>query len=129
MIKSERLIINDGSTDSTLEFARQKLQRPADGLEAGVAARRPAGEAEGEREITDSSQEPRQLAEKKELGELIEKAIGSLAEDARRIIILRDILGESYQAIAGEEGLTLGTVKTRVHRARLELRVILADFL
>jgi len=87
------------------------------------------GEAEGEREITDSSQEPRQLAEKKELGEIIEKAIGSLAEDARRIIILRDILGESYQAIAGEEGLTLGTVKTRVHRARLELRVILADFL
>ena len=57
------------------------------------------------------------------------KAIGSLQEDARRIIILRDILGESYQAIAEEEDLTLGTVKTRVHRARLELRVILADFL
>ena len=86
-------------------------------------------EDEGDREIADSSEEPHQLAEKKELGEVIEKAIGSLQEDARRIIILRDILGESYQAIAGEEGLTLGTVKTRVHRARLELRVILADFL
>ena len=86
-------------------------------------------EDEGDREIADSSEEPRQLAEKKELGEVIEKAIGSLEEDARRIIILRDILGESYQAIADEEGLTLGTVKTRVHRARLELRVILADFL
>ena len=86
-------------------------------------------EDESEREIADSSEEPHQLVEKKELGEVIEKAIGSLEEDARRIIILRDIHGESYQAIAGEEGLTLGTVKTRVHRARLELRVILADFL
>jgi RNA polymerase sigma-70 factor (ECF subfamily) len=88
-----------------------------------------SGEDEGDREIADSSREPHQLVEKKELGEVIEKAIGSLEEDARRIIILRDILGESYQAIASEEGLTLGTVKTRVHRARLELRVILADFL
>ena len=88
-----------------------------------------SGEDEGDREIADSSREPHQLVEKKELGEVIEKAIGSLEEDARRIIILRDILGESYQAIADEEGLTLGTVKTRVHRARLELRVILADFL
>ena len=86
-------------------------------------------EDEGDREIADSSEEPHQLVEKKELGEVIEKAIGSLEEDARRIIILRDILGESYQAIADEESLTLGTVKTRVHRARLELRVILADFL
>lgn len=86
-------------------------------------------EDEGDREIADSSEEPHQLVEKKELGEIIEKAIGSLEEDARRIIILRDILGESYQAIADEESLTLGTVKTRVHRARLELRVILADFL
>ena len=86
-------------------------------------------EDEGDREIADSGDEPHRSLEKKALGQVIEKAIGSLEEQARRIIILRDILGESYRAIASEEDLTLGTVKTRVHRARLELRVILADFL
>ena len=86
-------------------------------------------EDDGDRQLTDTSGEPHRLLEKKELGQVIEDAIGALEEQARRIIILRDILGESYQAIANEEGLTLGTVKTRVHRARLELREILRDFL
>ena len=87
------------------------------------------GDDEGGHDLGDSSGEPHRLLEKKELGQVIENAIESLEEQARRIIILRDILGESYQAIANEEGLTLGTVKTRVHRARLELREILQDFL
>ena len=86
-------------------------------------------EDDGDRQLADTSGEPHRLLEKKELGQVIEDAIGALEEQARRIFILRDILGESYQAIANEEGLTLGTVKTRVHRARLELREILRDFL
>ena len=116
------------NTARSFHSRRTALKRS--GSTATISMRTSSGaEDEGDREIADSSEEPHQLVEKKELGEVIEKAIGSLQEDARRIIILRDILGESYQAIAGEEGLTLGTVKTRVHRARLELRVILADFL
>jgi len=70
----------------------------------------------------DSWSQPATLLERKEVKEAIEKAITELDADSREIIVLRDITGESYEAIAAELSLPIGTVKSRVHRARLELR-------
>ena len=116
------------NTARSFHAHRQALKRS--GTTATISISAPKEDADqGDLELSDPGDDPHQLLEKKELQEIIENAIRSLNDQARRVIILRDILGESYQAIADAEDLTLGTVKTRVHRARLELREIIGDFL
>jgi len=73
-------------------------------------------------EIKDDSPSPVNELEKKERSTLIQKAINSLPEEQNRVILLRDIQGLSYQEIVDITGLNLGTVKSRLARARLELR-------
>ena len=52
----------------------------------------------------------------------IQKAINSLPEEQNQVVVLRDIQGLSYQDISDITGLNLGTVKSRLARARLELK-------
>jgi RNA polymerase sigma-70 factor (ECF subfamily) len=71
---------------------------------------------------------PAALAERSEVKEAIERAILDLDEPARKLVVLRDLAGESYHAISSALGLPLGTVKSRIHRARLELQSRLAPW-
>lgn len=52
----------------------------------------------------------------------LEKAIAGLPPGARRVLVLRDIEGYRYQEIARMTGVTLGTVKAQIHRARRMVR-------
>ena len=63
----------------------------------------------------------------KELGVQIERAIAQLRPEYRNCIILRHVDGRPYEEIAEILDLPLGTVKTYIHRARNELRVLLSD--
>ncbi|HEY4099256.1 MAG TPA: sigma-70 family RNA polymerase sigma factor [Gemmatimonadales bacterium] len=63
----------------------------------------------------------------RELGSQIEAAIGKLRPEYRSCIILRHIDGRPYEEIAEILNLPLGTVKTYIHRARNELRILLQD--
>jgi RNA polymerase sigma-70 factor (ECF subfamily) len=63
--------------------------------------------------------------EARELGSAIERAIARLRPEYRSCIVLRHIEGRSYEEIAATLDLPLGTVKTYIHRARLELRDLL----
>lgn len=63
----------------------------------------------------------------RELGIQIEQAIGQLRPEYRSCILLRHVDGRPYEEIAEILGLPLGTVKTYIHRARNELRILLAD--
>jgi RNA polymerase sigma-70 factor (ECF subfamily) len=63
----------------------------------------------------------------RELGSQIESAIGKLRPEYRSCIILRHIDGRPYEEIAEILNLPLGTVKTYIHRARTELRILLQD--
>ena len=65
---------------------------------------------------------PAALLERKEVKNALEQAIGELGDSDREVILLRDISGHSYESIATQLDLPLGTIKSRVHRARLELR-------
>jgi RNA polymerase sigma-70 factor (ECF subfamily) len=60
--------------------------------------------------------------EARELGSAIERAIAELRPEYRSCIVLRHVEGRSYEEIAATLDLPLGTVKTYIHRARLELR-------
>ena len=59
--------------------------------------------------------------ERMELQALLEQHLMALPEEQRTIVILRDLEDLSYDEIADITGLPLGTVKSRLHRARLEL--------
>ena len=48
--------------------------------------------------------------------------IAELDEDSRAVLVLRDIAGETYSTIGKVLGIPLGTAKSRIHRARLEIQ-------
>jgi RNA polymerase sigma-70 factor (ECF subfamily) len=50
-----------------------------------------------------------------------------LPEDERELLVLRDVEGLSYEEIVQITGQVLGTVKSRLHRARSELRRLLSE--
>jgi RNA polymerase sigma-70 factor (ECF subfamily) len=70
----------------------------------------------------DPSSNPDSLLERKQLRALLEKAIEALPEEQRMVLILRDIEGLSYEEIAECLELELGTVRSRLHRGRLEVQ-------
>ena len=73
-------------------------------------------------EIHDKSSSPMINFEKKERMVLIHRAIASLPTEQRTVVVLRDIEGLSYEEIANITGLNFGTVKSRLSRARQQLR-------
>ncbi len=73
-------------------------------------------------QIPDSRYEPETVVSDKEQREILCKAILSLPEPQREILILRDVRGLSYDEIAEVLSLEIGTVKSRIARARENLR-------
>ena len=53
--------------------------------------------------------------------------MGAIGADQRTAIVLYDVEGYDYGEIAAMTGVSLGTVKSRIHRGRLALRELLAD--
>ncbi|HUE96603.1 MAG TPA: sigma-70 family RNA polymerase sigma factor [Longimicrobiaceae bacterium] len=76
--------------------------------------------------VATSDENPEELLEAKELGNEIEEAIGQLRAEYRTAIMLRHVEGRPYEEIAEIMDVPLGTVKTYIHRARTELRELLA---
>ena len=77
-------------------------------------------------QVGDKSETPLAELEARELGTAIERAIGRLRPEYRSCIMLRHVEGMAYEEIAQLLDLPLGTVKTYIHRARHELRDLLA---
>ncbi|HHT63268.1 MAG: RNA polymerase sigma factor [Bacillota bacterium] len=85
-------------------------------------------DGEVNREVADFTNCPDYAYEQKESEEYIQKLINSLNPDYRMVIVLREIMGFSYDEIAQELNITLGTVKSRLNRARRYLKdMILAE--
>jgi len=82
-------------------------------------------DGEIERDIPDSSDGPEAALEKKLTRELVNNAISKLDENHRIVIILRDIQGFSYEEISNILDCSIGTVKSRINRARNNLKEII----
>ena len=65
---------------------------------------------------------PDRLLEQKELGERLQQALDRLPFEQRSAIVLREVDGLSYEDIAFSLGVAIGTVKSRLTRARQALR-------
>ena len=80
---------------------------------------------EVQREITDESSNPDALVERNFDKQLVNDAINMLEDDFKTIIMLRDIKGFTYDEISRILDCNLGTVKSRLSRARKRLKEIL----
>ncbi|HET7874070.1 MAG TPA: sigma-70 family RNA polymerase sigma factor [Methylomirabilota bacterium] len=72
---------------------------------------------------------PEETVERSELEAALHRAIAELPEERRIVVILRDLEGLSYEEIARTLDLELGTVRSRLHRARMDLKDKLERFL
>ena len=69
---------------------------------------------------------PDVLLEAAELERLMQEAITTLDEEHRLLIVLRDVEELSYEEIGEVAGLPEGTIKSRLHRARMVIKEYLA---
>jgi len=81
------------------------------------------------RQFGDWSVEPGQEILSQELRQVLEQAVQTLPASLRAAFILRDIQGMSTEEAAEALEITPGALKVRLHRARLQLRELLAGYL
>jgi RNA polymerase sigma-70 factor (ECF subfamily) len=74
------------------------------------------------------SPSPERLYESRQIGNAIQLALGRLSEKLRTVIVLKEIEGLSYEEIAEVLDVSIGTVKSRISRAREELKELLKKF-
>jgi RNA polymerase sigma-70 factor (ECF subfamily) len=106
-------------TNVCYDQLRNWQRRPATSLEDLV------GNSEHVSSLVDEAEQPADYALRQELGRVIQQGIERLPADQRMVLVLSDIEGLSYEEIAQVMETSLGTVKSRLSRARAKLR----DFL
>jgi RNA polymerase sigma-70 factor, ECF subfamily len=89
---------------------------------------RPNGNPTSDR-VADASPTPEEILQSKERENAIQEALWRISREHRSIIVLRDIEGFSYNEIADVLGVSMGTVKSRLARARADLKKSLMRYL
>ena len=84
------------------------------------------GDEERTLEIPDAQRAPDETINDRELSDVINKAIREIPEKYRESFVLREINELSYEEIAAVTGLKLGTVRSRINRARNHFRQLVA---
>ena len=69
-----------------------------------------------------SACDPSALLERAERDRIIQEALNAMAPDHRAVVVLKAYDGLRYEEIGALLGIPVGTVRSRLHRARLELR-------
>jgi RNA polymerase sigma factor (sigma-70 family) len=102
------------TTNLFLDMARRRQRIRFEGLGDETAAR-----------LGDSGPSPAEAFDDRHLDSDIQAALKALAPEYRAAVILCDIEGLSYEEIADTLGIKLGTVRSRIHRGRAQLRAAL----
>jgi RNA polymerase sigma-70 factor (ECF subfamily) len=103
------------TTNVFLDKMRRKQRIRFDALSDESAARLPSREIGPEQSYADTH-----------FDDDVQRALDSLAPDFRAAVVLCDIEGLSYEEIAATLDVKLGTVRSRIHRGRAQLREALA---
>lgn len=103
-------------TNACYDQLRYQGRRPVDSLDelAEVSEHSP--------KLVNGHERPEEHALRQELNDLIQQGIASLPADQRIVLVLSDVQGYAYQEIAEITDTSLGTVKSRLSRARTKLR-------
>jgi RNA polymerase sigma-70 factor (ECF subfamily) len=103
-------------TNACYDQLRVKQRRPTNSLDDLAV------EADHSSYLHDPAERPDEFVERQELNRTLQGGISTLPAEQRVILVLSDVQGLSYQEIAQVTGLSLGTVKSRLSRARAKLR-------
>jgi RNA polymerase sigma-70 factor (ECF subfamily) len=107
--------------NASLDYLRKKQKFPAYSLDEPLSLR----ESSVTRDVEDERGDVEAEVETRDLGETVYSVLKDLETDHRVVITLCDIQGYSYQEISDMLGLAIGTVKSRLHRARNAVRKLL----
>ena len=108
------------ATNVCIDFLRRQKRRKE--IEPIVSL---DDEEAGWAEPADPEQDPHRQLERAELSRAVARGLEALPDAQRQILVMRELSGLSYQEIGEALDLDLGTVKSRIARARLALRKIL----
>jgi RNA polymerase sigma-70 factor (ECF subfamily) len=110
----------------TLNYCQRNAKHGFSSLDADDREHSQQGTAQLKKFLSDnSSPDPAMVAQNKELGEIVVETLMKLDDAQRTVVVLRDIEGMNYAEIANVLGVELGTVKSRLSRARSNLRQLL----
>lgn len=87
----------------------------------------PTGEGEVLREVPTLEGEPESMLMERELGELLQESLDALPKEQKAVLVLRELEGQTYEEIAAVLKCSLGTVRSRLSRARQALRRQVAE--
>ena len=104
------------AVNATISFRRKAARRKTSSVES-------IREASGSEPIDDRfDSAPGSRMEQSEQLKLIHQALGELSEEFRTALVMTEIEGLSYEEAAAAVGCPIGTIRSRIHRARNELR-------
>jgi len=106
-----------------IDMLRRARRRPSVSLDGYLE-----GDGDGPRDIEAPGSAPERILLEPALGEEVQAALSSLPEPYRAAVILADIEGLEYEEVSRILGVPVGTVRSRLHRARRLLKVALADY-
>jgi len=112
-------------TNVCYDELRRKKRRPTTPLEPDTSD---GDEMDSPRWLADKSMSPEQKFEADELEHAIQHCLDALPNDFRAVVVLADIQGLDYSEVASATRVPLGTIKSRLARARLRLRECLQGF-
>ena len=112
-------------TNACYDELRRQKRRPTTPLEPDTDD---GDEMDSPRWLADPNMTPAQKAEADELEHAIQHCLEALPTDFRSVVVLADIQGMDYSEVAAASKVPLGTIKSRLARARLRLRECLRGF-
>ena len=112
-------------TNACYDELRRKKRRPTTPLEPETAD---GEEVESPDWLADPSASPEESLEQAELEHAIQHCLENLPTDFRAVVVLADIQGLDYSEVAAVVKKPLGTIKSRLARARLRLRECLQGY-
>lgn len=104
------------ATNVCLDFLRSRSRKPT----VSLSVEDNEGE-EVQLDVADESQSPELLLDRQMTRESVRRGLETLSPEYRQILLLREIQGLSYDEISQALGLEVGTVKSRIFRARKKL--------
>jgi RNA polymerase sigma-70 factor (ECF subfamily) len=112
-------------TNACYDELRRQKRRPTTPLEPEA---KDGDEMDSPRWLADPNLSPEEMMEAGELEHAIQHCLDNLPTDFRVVVVMADIQGFDYSEVAAVARLPLGTVKSRLARARLRLRECLRGF-
>ena len=112
-------------TNACYDELRRQKRRPTTPLEPETSD---GEEMDSPKWLADSSMTPAEKSEADELEHAIQHCLDALPTEFRAVVVLADIQGMDYTEVAAASRVPLGTIKSRLARARLRLRECLRGF-